>query len=297
MSVKGFKLSNGNVEQYDYNYLANKPSSSDGLTEDIKQSLLACFSKVAWIDSHGQDYYDALEEALYPSGTRILTSISAVYTQAGTVYNLSSLDVLKANLVVTGHYNDGSTLTITTYTLSGTLTVGTSTITVTYMDKTTTFNVTVTNILRTLTFFKGCNTLVRSSKMWTGGYDTSRACAYLTESINGAVQYEVDSADPGGIAELFTDTAFAFPIQPNCTKVTVACPDLCCAINVHRCSDNFVYAVDNGHWSNVGGETNYDLSTFIANGATHLSIGFKNSSNTSIMETTIDSTTVTISFS
>ena len=74
-----------------------------------------------------------------------LVSISAVYTQSGTVYETDSVDSLKADLVVTATYDDSSTETVpsTDYTLSGTLTVGTSTITVTYGGKTTTFNVTV----------------------------------------------------------------------------------------------------------------------------------------------------------
>lgn len=37
-----------------------------GLSEDAKVALLACFEHVAWVDEHGQDYYDALESALYP---------------------------------------------------------------------------------------------------------------------------------------------------------------------------------------------------------------------------------------
>lgn len=78
------------------------------------------------------------------SGFKSLVSISAVYTQSGTVYDTDSLDDLKADLVVTGLYDDQSTETVTEYTLSGTLEVGTSTITVTYSGKTTTFNVTVT---------------------------------------------------------------------------------------------------------------------------------------------------------
>lgn len=72
-----------------------------------------------------------------------LVSISAVYTQSGTVYDTDSLDDLKADLVVTANYSDSSTQTITDYTLSGTLAEGTSTITVSYGGKTTTFNVTV----------------------------------------------------------------------------------------------------------------------------------------------------------
>ena len=75
-----------------------------------------------------------------------LSSISAVYTQSGTVYNTDSLDSLKSDLVVTATYSDTSTATVPSadYTLSGTLTVGTSTVTVSYGGKTTTFTVTVT---------------------------------------------------------------------------------------------------------------------------------------------------------
>ena len=116
--------------------------SGSGLTEDIKQALLQIASKVVYIDDDGQDYYDDLEEALYPPVN--LVSISAVYTQSGTVYTTDSLDSLKTDLVVTALYNDQTSDTVTTYTLSGTLTAGTSTITVTYGGKTTTFTVTVT---------------------------------------------------------------------------------------------------------------------------------------------------------
>ena len=75
-----------------------------------------------------------------------LSSISAVYTQSGTVYDTDSLDSLKSDLVVTATWSDSSTSTVAAadYTLSGTLTVGTSTVTVSYGGKTTTFNVTVT---------------------------------------------------------------------------------------------------------------------------------------------------------
>lgn len=117
--------------------------SQSGLTDEAKQALLACFQNVAWINASGQTYYDALETALYPPAN--LSSISAVYTQSGTVYNTDSLDSLKADLVVTAHYSDSTTATVTNYVLSGTLTVGTSTITVAYGGKTTTFSVTVTD--------------------------------------------------------------------------------------------------------------------------------------------------------
>ena len=115
-----------------------------GITPEIKTALLGCFSKVAWVDEHGQDYYNTLESALYQTAS--LSSISAVYTQSGTVYTNTSLDDLKTDLVVTASWSDSSTSTVDSnyYTLSGTLTVGTSTITVTYLEKATTFSVTVT---------------------------------------------------------------------------------------------------------------------------------------------------------
>lgn len=124
---------------------ALEQGGGSGLTEDIKQALLQIAEKVAYVDGQGQDYYNALEDALYPPVD--LVNISCVYTQSGAVYTTDSLDVLKDDLVVTAHYDDSSTDTVTTYTLSGTLTVGTSTITVAYGGKTTTFNVTVSQAL------------------------------------------------------------------------------------------------------------------------------------------------------
>lgn len=129
------------------NEVVSSGSQGDGLTNDIKEALLECFEHVAWIDEDGQDYYDALHDALYPPAN--LTSITCVYTQSGTVYDTDSLDDLKSDLVVTAHYDDSSTQTVTTYTLSGTLTEGTSTITVSYGGKTTTFSVTVTHYVQT----------------------------------------------------------------------------------------------------------------------------------------------------
>lgn len=124
--------------------------SSTGLTNDIKQALLDIFEHVAYIDDDGQDYYDALETALYPPAN--LSSITCVYTQSGTVYDTDTLDSLKTDLVVTAHWDDTTTSTVESsqYTLSGSLTEGTSTITVTYSGKTTTFTVTVTALDTTL---------------------------------------------------------------------------------------------------------------------------------------------------
>ena len=114
-----------------------------GLSDDAKEALLACFRHIAFLDDD-DDYYQDLYDALYPPAPpKTLVSISAVYTQSGTVYETDTLESLKSDLVVTALYDDTTTATVTTYTLSGTLEAGTSTITVTYGGKTATFNVTV----------------------------------------------------------------------------------------------------------------------------------------------------------
>lgn len=123
--------------------LAEFKYGGGGVTDEARLALMQFLSKVALIDTHGQEYYDTLFNALFPVAT--LTSITAVYTQSGTVYTHDSLDSLKSDLVVTAHYDDASSQVVTLYTLSGTLSAGTSTITVSYGGKTTTFNVTVTD--------------------------------------------------------------------------------------------------------------------------------------------------------
>lgn len=195
MSLKGFII-NGELVLYDYDDLADKPTipapitvdsalsgtstnpvqnkvikvaldqkgSGQGVSDDLKTALLQLAEKVAYIDTNGSSYYQDLYDALYSTPSATLTSITAVYTQTGVVYDSATLDSLKANLVVTGNYDDGTSQPVIGYTLSGTLTVGTSTITVTYQGKTTTFTVTVTatptqyNITNNLTSVTNSNT-------------------------------------------------------------------------------------------------------------------------------------------
>lgn len=69
-----------------------------------------------------------------------LTSISATYT-GGNVAIGTAVTAL-TGITVTAHYSDGSTETVTGYTLSGTIAEGSNTITVSYGGMTTTFVVT-----------------------------------------------------------------------------------------------------------------------------------------------------------
>lgn len=122
-------------------YIEAHPGSLSPLSPAVKSALLQIAEKVAYIDEHGKDYYDALDAAL---SAKALLQITAVYTQSGTVYTTDTLDSLKSDLVVTAYYDDGTTGDVTSAcTLSGTLTEGTSTITVTYQGLTDTFDVTV----------------------------------------------------------------------------------------------------------------------------------------------------------
>lgn len=161
MSVaKGFRLSDDSTASLDWNYVTKPDGSKSiieevndvkedlaelqggGMSDDAKQALLACFDNVGWKNGDGSEFIDALESALFPPAD--LVSISAVYTQSSTVYNTDSLNSLKADLVVTAHYSNGSAHEVTSYVLSGTLVAGTSTIAVSYGGKSTTFNVVVT---------------------------------------------------------------------------------------------------------------------------------------------------------
>lgn len=99
-----------------------------------------------------------------------LQSISAVFNQGSVViYENSSLESLKPYLTVTARYSDGTTQTVTNYTLSGTLTKGTSTITVSYSGKTATFKVVVTERATlqsiTATFTQGSTVIYTDSSL------------------------------------------------------------------------------------------------------------------------------------
>lgn len=112
------------------------------LKADLKTALINFFEHVAVKDTEGEDAYEELVAVLEQ---KELISISAVYTQSGTVYDTDTKASLKSDLVVTALYDDSSTAVVTTYTLSGVLEEGTSVMTVSYSGKATTFNVNVTH--------------------------------------------------------------------------------------------------------------------------------------------------------
>lgn len=211
--------------------------SGGGLTAEIKQALLNCFNYVAWKnnDPNAQDYIDDLEDALYPPAD--LSSISAVYTQSGTVYNTDSLDDLRSDLVVTAHYDDYSTETVTNYVLSGSLTVGTSTITVTYGGKTTTFTVQVTNNSPSWILGKGFNQRAVNNDTYLTVTTSATRAVYVKESAD----YE----------QLKNDTAVGDPISDS-GYYPIAIPANCTGIEILSPADVYVAAYDLKYNSAIG---------------------------------------------
>lgn len=142
-----------------------------------------------------------------------------------------------------------------------------------------------------IVFFKGANFSIQYNKVYTNGSNVNRACAFVRTQIANACKYTAVSVTG------WQDPAYGIHIPSGCTKMSVVCQNLQCAINVHKdISESTAYEIDGGSWSATGGVVDYDLTSFIAAGATHVSIGFRNASNTSLSGYTIDENTVQIYF-
>lgn len=90
----------------------------------------------------GKVLYDAYMQWSGDTTEKTLTSISATYS-GGSVPVGTAVSSL-SGVTVTAHYSDGSSSTVTGYTLSGSIAEGENTVTVTYQGKTATFTVTGT---------------------------------------------------------------------------------------------------------------------------------------------------------
>lgn len=200
--------------------VSSRPTLNVGLTNEVKQALLTIAQKVAYIDEHGQDYYNALYSALYPPA--VLLSINAIFTQgSAVVYDSDSLDVLRQYLTVTGLFDDYTTDTIQGYSLSGTLTAGTSTITVSYGGKTATFGVEVTHRVWAVTsidavFTQGSAVIydndpldvLREYLVVTATYENSSTAVVTSYSLSGTLTVGTSTitASFGGKTDTFTVT-------------------------------------------------------------------------------------------
>lgn len=187
-------VSGGKVTEWEF----GEAGGGEGMSDAAIEALLDCFEHVAWIDDRGPELYEALRAALYG----LPTSITASYTQSGTVYAGSSLDSLKPDLVVVAGYPNGTSRTVTDYTLSGSLSTGTSTITVTYEGLTDTFDVTVTASLPLYTI-NGSDLSIRALNNSYGTVDPR----YSSARNNRLSYVKFDLLLTGGRSYKFTTSA------------------------------------------------------------------------------------------
>ena len=214
------------------------------LTEDVKVALLQCFRNVAWINEHGQDYYEALYNALYPNTG--LLRIEATFTQGSTIINTETpLNNLKAYLTVTGYYNNGTAKRIRDYALSGQLVEGTSTITASVGTLTATFTVNVTSSER-YEFKLSDDTL---SPLVVGGISTVDGIPTISrKSWSSSTQEFIDSprrvinvsygVKPFNIRETSQETSeiqvspyFPIPIPSDATEATITVTPATLSVN------------------------------------------------------------------
>ena len=181
-----------------------------GLTSAQVNALNGMFKVAAYIKSDVSAEYSAFKTAfgIEDSGEKpvepevTLTSISVAYS-GGDVAVGTALSAL-TGIVVTASYSDGSTATVTDYTLSGEIVKGSNTITVSYGGKTATFTVTgiaesggdepvagVLYSLPTATEFDGASTSIDTGVALTAN-DIDFTVAYTME-------YDVAGANAGHV--------------------------------------------------------------------------------------------------
>ena len=206
--------------------VSSTANSLGELSDPAKRALLTLAQKVAYVDEHGQDYYDALYAALYPPAE--LLTITASFAQGShVVYDTDSLDSLKPYLTVTGAYDDDTRRTITSYTLSGTLTEGVSTITVTAGGKTAAFTVNVTHKVAQVTgisavFTQGSAVIYDNASLddlkpylvVTASYDDGTSAAVSGYTLSGTLTAGTSTitANYGGFSDTFTVTVTERPV-------------------------------------------------------------------------------------
>ena len=148
--------------------------------------------------------YQGLTTTFNVTVTHNAASLTAVYTQSGTVYETDSLDSLKTDLVVTYYatqQSQGVILSDNDYTLSGTLAVGTSTITATYLNVSATFNVDVTfESYITAVYTSGQNPLYEDDNHTLNDLKSNLVVtAYTAENPQGVVLSDNDYTLSGAL--------------------------------------------------------------------------------------------------
>lgn len=113
-----------------FNYAMEQIENSGGLTPSIKNALLDCFAHVAWIDEHGQDYYDALADELFAVTGITLNSSTLLFSSLGSTQQLiASLIPSTSTATVSWASSDTSVATVSSSGLVTSVANGSATIT------------------------------------------------------------------------------------------------------------------------------------------------------------------------
>lgn len=167
--------------------------TGSGLTDAQISALNGMFKVAAYVKADISAEYAAFKTAFGIEDSddpvtpdKTLTGISAAYS-GGDVAVGTALTAL-TGITVTATFSDGSTATVTDYTLSGEIAEGTNTITVSYGGMTTT--ITVTGVAES----GGDNTGVSNDTTWTDGvpYTMTLTADTYIDANNGSVKSDED---------------------------------------------------------------------------------------------------------
>ena len=191
-----------------------------------------------------------------------VVSISAVYTQSGTVLDTDQIDSLKADLVVTATFNDSSTEVVpsTDYTLSGTLTRGTSTITVSYQNVTTTFTATVKNIFDTMTF---------NRDNWIMAAQSGKYLGWVWKASNGGAQ----ASARAGANEIIPNNGYTFTVTDSSKYNLVA-------YNVTSDEAQYITTSGNSGYAYPGTNNSKSWAASGSSSSDYVALSFKKMNNT-----------------
>ncbi len=206
-----------------YNINGDEIKVSSEPSSKIKSSLLDCLERVAWIDVDSQDYYNALENALY---SKDYPKIIAVYDTSYVPFIGDDINVLKSHLTVT-YYSEseaqGTILSPNDYTLLGNLESNVSRVTVMYDTCTYTFTVNPVDIYNKHTWNYPSDTILHSVL----GFSSNNSDIYVA---NDHRSLYIDRGKTNAQllytnGNLINDgNAFMIPIPDDATKATVTIP-------------------------------------------------------------------------
>ena len=93
-------------------YISSHGNAGAGLTGDVISALLDCFAHVAWIDDDGQDYYDALEDALQDIYWDVTNTLSHCVSSNSATSIVKGTQYLATITASAGYTLDGATVSI-----------------------------------------------------------------------------------------------------------------------------------------------------------------------------------------